>query len=47
MQLKEKLIKEIDKLSSRELGEIYNLILFVKSQQKIEQESYTKQFQSV
>lgn len=34
MQLKEKLVKEIDKLSSRELAEIYNLILFIKSQQK-------------
>ena len=43
MQLKEKLIKEIDKLSSRELVGIYNLILVVRSQEKIEQESTAKQ----
>ena len=42
MQLKEKLIKEIDKLSLRELVEIYNLILVLKSQ-KIDKESTAKQ----
>lgn len=42
MLLKEKLIKEIDKLSSSELVEIYNLILVAKSRKKI-QYSTTKQ----
>jgi len=43
MRLKEKLIKEIDKLNSREIVEIYKLILVVKSQEKINQESTPKQ----
>lgn len=43
MRLKEKLIKEIDKLSSKELVEIYNLILVTKSQQNVNQESTPKQ----
>jgi hypothetical protein len=43
MRLKEKLIKEIDKLSSKELVEIYNLILVTKSQQNVNQESTLKQ----
>jgi hypothetical protein len=43
MQVKEKLIKEIDNLSSRELVEIYNLILVLKSQQRIDKESTAKQ----
>lgn len=43
MQLKEKLIMEINKLSPRELIDIYNLILSIKSQQKINQSSDAKQ----
>ncbi|MBC8233286.1 hypothetical protein H8E77_27380 [bacterium] len=43
MRLKEKLIKEIDKLNSREIVEIYKLVLVVKSQEKINQESNPKQ----
>lgn len=43
MRLKEKLIKEIDKLSSKELVEIYNLILVTKRQQNVNQESTPKQ----
>ena len=43
MRLKEKIITEIDKLSSKELVEIYNLILFTKSQQNVNQESTLKQ----